>query len=191
MNTPQDKQLAPNAPIPLDQFKMFLPVLCHSGCDRLPMQVRNLQVTFYLAGYNASRIYLAHTETCMVSEFAYEDLEMPTPKGMKELEEVVFAWMDSAEGIASKELIGHAKVAAGAGVAIPAMLRWPEGGQTRIGVLTIQTGMVGGQQGQWVAAVEAIEDKNVVFRYGLSRIATAMHDGKKLIMRLKPGTIFC
>lgn len=193
MNTPIDQQaeqIARSNAVPLDAFKLVLPLLCHSGCDRIPLKVRNLQTPFFLSGFNDTHIFLTQADTCMVCQLPYDDLELPTLTAMEEIQQLVFMWMDSAEGIASSELIGHANEAARHNVAIPVTVRWPEGGHSRDGTLTLGSDALGETNTNWVAAVETKQGQNVVFRYGLSRIATAMHDGKKLTMKLRPGTVY-
>lgn len=179
-----------SGPVSLEGFRIALALFCESGCDRIPLKVRNLHVPFYLAGFSEKHVFLSHAETCMVSEFTIQDLELPTLTGLNEIQALVFAWLDSAEGVASKELIAAAQQAAKAGVSVPVVLRWPVGGHTRSGFLTSISSGLGGSGAQWVTAVESTEGTSAVFRYGLSRIATAMHDGKKLTMKLKPGTVY-
>lgn len=184
------EQLARKNPIPLEAFKLALPLLCQSGCDRIPLRPCNLQSPFFLAGFDDTHVFLTDADTCMVCQVPYADLELPTLTDMEQIQELVFAWIDSAEGAASNSLAGHAKAADRAGVKIPVTVRWAEGGHNRDGVLILGSDALGGARTQWIAAVETKAGQNVVFRYGLSRIATAMHDGKKLTMRLKPCTTY-
>lgn len=186
----QSESVASTTPISLEAFKMALPVLCHSGCDRIPLSVRDIVQPLYLSGFNKSHIFLTHGDTCMVSQFSFDNLVLPTQTGLDEIHELVFAWRDSAMGIASSELRSHAQLAEKSGVSIALTLRWPEGGHTRKGTLTEGSKMQVASDTQWVPAVEVIESKSVTFRYGFSRIGTAMHDGKLLTLRLKPGTAF-
>lgn len=193
MTSPFDKNaasLAGSITVPLEAFKKALPLLCESGCDRLPLRVRNLPVPFYLAGFDDSHVFLSHADTCLISAFTYDTLELPSLAAFEQLPALIFEWMETTAGIAASELATHARKAATAGVSIPVVLRWPEGNHRREGTLTITSNVECGKGARWVAAVEACEGHDVVFRYGLSRISTAMHDGKLLTMRLLPGTGF-
>lgn len=182
--------LAGSITVPLEGFKKALPLLCESGCDRLPLRVRNLPVPFYLAGFDDSHVFLSHADTCLISAFTYDALELPSLATFEQLPALILEWMGTTAGIAASELVTHAHTAATAGVSIPVVLRWPDGDHRREGTLTITSNVKCGKGAQWVAAVEACEGQDVVFRYGLSRIGTAMHDGKLLTMRLLPGTCF-
>lgn len=184
------EQRARRTPIAREQVSGYFAMVCKSGCDRVPLKVRNLAVPFYFAGYSADSVYLAHAETCMVSQFAFDDLEPLTLGTIEEIQQLIEAWLDSAEGAAARELIESATMASQAGIRVPVTLRWPEGGHTRQGHLCHESFAHAEAQARWVCAVETAEGKNVVFRYGLTRIARAMHDGKTLSMVLKPGTSF-
>ncbi|MFU4920773.1 hypothetical protein ACM7Z6_13415 [Pseudomonas aeruginosa] len=184
------EQRARSTPIAREQVSAYFAIVCKSGCDRVPLKVRNLAVPFYFAGYSADSVYLAHAETCMVSQFAFDDLELLTLGTIEEIQQLIEAWLDSAEGAAARELIESATMASQAGIRVPVTLRWPEGGHTRQGHLCQESFAHAEAQARWVCAIETAEGKNVVFRYGLTRIARAMHDGKTLSMVLKPGTTF-
>lgn len=193
MTTPFDKKtasLAGSITVPLEGLQKALPLLCESGCDRLPLRVRNLPVPFYLAGFDDSHVFLSHADTCLISAFTYDALDLPSLATFEQLPALIFEWMETTAGIAASELAAHARKAATAGVSIPVVLRWPEGDHKREGSLTLTSNVKCGIGAQWIAAVEACEGQDVVFRYGLSRIGTAMHDGKLLTMRLLPGTVF-
>lgn len=184
------EQRALRTPMAREQVSAYFAMICKSGCDRVPLKVRNLAVPFYFAGYCADSVYLAHAETCMVSLFSFDDLEPLTLGTIEEIQQLIVAWLDSAEGAAARELIESATMASQAGIRVPVTLRWPDGGQTRQGHLCHESYAHAAAKGRWVCAVEAAEGKSVVFRYGLTRIARAMHDGKTLSMVLGPGTTF-
>ncbi len=184
------EQRARTTPMQHDHLRMYLKTVCKSCCDRVPLKVRNLGVPFYFAGVNDTHIFLAHAETCMVSHFAFDDLEPVTLGAVEEIQELIIAWLDSAEGVAARELIDSARMASQAGVRVPVTIRWPVGGNQRQGFLTLDSVAHGEAKANWICAVETMEGKNVAFRYGLTRIARAMHDGKTLTMMLKPGTIY-
>lgn len=183
-------QRALRTPMAREQVSAYFAMVCKSGCDRVPLKVRNLAVPFYFAGYNADSVFLAHAETCMVSQFAFDDLEPLTLGTIEEIQQLIVVWLDSAEGTAARELIESAHMASKAGIRVPVTLRWPEGGHTRRGYLCKDSDAHAVAKASWVCAVETAEGKNVVFRYGLTRIARAMHDGKTLSMVLRPGTTF-
>lgn len=184
------EQRARRTPMAREQVNTYFATICKSGCDRVPLKVRNLAVPFYFAGYCSDSVFLAHAETCMVSQFAFEDLEPLTLGTIEEIQQLILAWMDSAEGAAARGLIQSASMASQAGIRVPVTLRWPEGGHTRHGHLCHESLAHAAAKARWVCAVETAEGKNVVFRYGLTRIARAMHDGTTLSMVLKPGTTF-
>lgn len=179
-----------NSPMPLNAMRLNLAALSESGCDRIPVKVRNLAVPFFLAGIDASHVFLANAETCMVTRFNLDELESLTLGQFEEIQELVFAWMDSVEGEASRSLIESARMADDAGTAVPVLLRWPGSSNSRHGFLTIGSAALGGTGTIWICGVETVADNNVVFRYGVTRLERAMHDGKRLIMTLKPGTSF-
>lgn len=184
------EQRALRSPLARELVSPYFAMICKSGCDRVPLKVRNLAIPFYFAGYNADSVFLAHAETCMVSQFAFDDLEPLTLGAIEEIQQLIVVWLDSAEGTAARELIESAHMASQAGIRVPVTLRWPEGGYTRQGFLCKDSDAHAVAKASWVCAVETAEGKNVVFRYGLTRIARAMHDGKTLSMVLRLGTTF-
>lgn len=184
------EQRALRTPMAWALVSPYFAMVCKSGCDRVPLKVRNLAIPFYFAGYNASSVFLAHAETCMVSEFAFDDLEPLTLGTIEDIQQLITVWLDSAEGTAARELIESAHMASKAGIRVPVTLRWPEGGATRQGYLCKDSEAHAVAKASWVCAVETAEGKSVVFRYGLTRIDRAMHDGKSLSMVLRPGTTF-
>ena len=182
------ERLARSNPLPLDVVELFLTGICASGCDRIPLKIRNLAVPFYFAGINTRHVFLANAENCMVSQFNLDELE-PIMLGLiEDINSLILAWLDSAEGQSSRELIESANQVASAGKQLPVTLRWPGSNKTRQGHLTIGSASLGGPDTRWICGVETVEGQSVVFRYGVTRLDRAMHDGKRLSMTLKPGT---
>lgn len=173
--------------IPTETLREFFTRVCHAGFDRLPLAVRNLQIPFYLSGFNDQQVFLIHTETCMVSQFAFDDLEPITLSVITDLQAVLMAWMDSAQFVAAKSLIESAQEVRRLRLKLPVTLSAESEPRTRHGDLNDQSGHLGGAGSKWVCAVETTEGQSVLFRYGMTRLARAMHDGKVLRMALVPG----
>jgi len=170
-----------------DALREYFSGICKSGCDRIPVKVRNLPVPFYLAGLNKSHVFLIHAETCMVSQFSFEELEPIPLRDIEDIQKLVIAWLDSAECAASRSLVDRAKAVRDMGMKLPVTLAWPDK-QTRQGYLNDQSNILGGPSSAWICAVETTEGQGVVFRYGITRLERAMHDGKNLRIAVKPGT---
>lgn len=177
-------------PMRPDELRVILDMVCKAGCDRVPLKVRNLGIPFYFAGYNGERVFLTHAETCLVSLFTFDDLEPVSQQTGQDIQELVISWMDSAEGVAAQELIDSAYMASQMGIPVPVKVRWRDSNNSRSGFLTLKTYGLEESGASWVCAVEAVAGNNVIYRYGLTRLATALHDGKTLTMALKPGTTY-
>lgn len=184
------KQRAMDAPLPPSAVRAYLSSLARSGCDRVPLKVRNLGIPFTFAGFNETHVFLSHASTCMVSPFPWDALEPMHLRELEDIQTLVMAWMDSSEGVAAWEMIKSANSAAQSGLKIPVTVRWPDSKNTREGLLSLTSAALGWSSATWICAVETCEGQNAVFRYGLSRFVRAMHDGKKLSMALKPGATF-
>lgn len=184
------KQRVMDAPLPPSAVRSYLSSLARSGCDRVPLKVRNLGIPFTFAGFNETHVFLSHASTCMVSPFPWDALEPMHLRELEDIQTLVMAWMDSTEGVAARQLIDSANVAAKCGFQVPVNLRWPDSKNTREGVMSPKSLALGGESANWVCAVEIAEGKNVIFRYGISRIANATAEGKTINMVLKAGTAF-
>ena len=178
---------AANVIVPEDSLREFLTQICLGGFDRLPLKVRNLQIPFFFSGINDRQIFLIHAETCMVSQFSLDDLEPITLSVITDLQAVLIAWMDCDQYEAAKSLIESAQESRRLRFKIPVTLSVETEPKTRYGHLNDQSGYLEGTESMWVCAVETVEEQNVVFRYGITRLARAMHDGKRLHMALVPG----
>jgi hypothetical protein len=168
-------------------LRAFLTEVCRCGLDRLPLRVRNLQIPFYFSGFDDRHVYLSHAESCMVSPFSFDDLEPLTVSEMADLQAVTMVWMGSDQYLAAQSLIESAQEVRRLRLKLPVTLSADSEPRTRHGHLNDVSGLLGGTEGKWVCAVETVEAQNVVFRYGLTRLARAMHDGKVLRMALVTG----
>lgn len=181
------KARAANVVVPEDSLRELLFQICWAGFDRLPLKVRNLQIPFFFSGINDRQIFLIHAETCMVSQFSFDDLEPITLIVLTDLQAVLMAWMGSDQYVAAKSLIESAQEVRRLHLKMPVTLSAQTEPKTRHGHLNDQSGYLSGTESKWVCAVETVEGQNVVFRYGITRLARAMHDGKRLHMALVPG----
>ncbi|MFL1449164.1 hypothetical protein ACI77O_12285 [Pseudomonas tritici] len=175
-------------PVTMEFIHAFLGKVIKTGCDRIPLKVRNLPSPFYLAGADQGSVYLIHAETCMVSQFSYQDLETLSERTIADISELTMAWLRSAEHISAQEMTEAAKSIESAGKRLPVTLRWPHLSKSRVGALTLKSASHGASDTAWIIGVEAAGDNSVCFRYGITRLGQAMHDCSKLTMALKPGT---
>lgn len=179
------KERAMDLIIGADDLRSFFEAVCRSGFDRFPLKVRNLSVPFHLAGFNQSEVFLAHAETCMVSQFPMDQLETIRLRDMEELQLMVMAWLESEASGGVRGMIDSINVARSMGIDLPVVLRWPDQ-RTRNGILNDKSSFLGGPSSHWVCAVETTEGQGVVFRYGITRLDRAVHDSKALRMGVKP-----
>jgi hypothetical protein len=168
-------------------LKQFLSEICRCGLDRLPLRIRNLQIPFFFAGFDDTHVFLIHAKTCMVSQFAFDELEPISADGLADLQSVALGWMASPQYEAALSLIESAEEVRKLRLKLPVTLSAESEPKTRHGHLNAASGLMGSTDSKWVCAVETVEGENVVFRYGLTRLSRALHDGKVLRMSLVPG----
>lgn len=178
------------AAVPVEHFALCLILACQAGCDRVPLRVRNTPVQFYLAGVAGDQVFLANAQNCEVSAFHVNDLEEVTVQTLSDIEELLGMWLQSNEGESAQSLRESAAEAAALGVKVPVSLRWPDSSNCRKGHLTNQSMGFKADSAVWVCGVEAVDVSGTIFRYGVTRLARSLHDGKMLTMMLKPGTPF-
>lgn len=183
-------------PLQKSFIQTYLTEVIRSACDRIPLKVRNVSEPFYLAGADDQNVHLSHAVTCVMSSFSYDDLEPLYLGTVEEISELIIRWLNSQECLAAHEMAEAANTMERAGKALPVTLRWPdtaeraERGKVRKGLLTGKSTTLGTPTTAWVIAVETTDTRDVTYRYGMTRLGRALHDGKELTMALKPGVPF-
>lgn len=163
-------------------LRRFFALICKCGFDRLPLKVRMVNFDFYFAGFDDKHIFLTEANTCRVAQFQFVDLEPLRLRDVESLNLLVNAWLDSERPLYGKlqePLLQKAR--------LTVQLFSTESGNTRDGELNDQSAFLGGTSTQWVAAVETREGQNAVYRYGISRLVSALYTSSGLRVVLQPG----